>query len=252
LSNELGAAGLQVEGRPHHDVRFQRIVESVRQHRDHAMRHAIERQQPAHRVGPGVEVRAPDPFAHDRDARAGPFVRALERAAEDRPCAQDAKVVGAHRHRPDALGLAAIREVGPFDAVGVEHGHVQRPAVIAIVGRRQTGQVAIVVSAAVIDAHQAFRILVPERREDDAVQDAEHGGVGTDAERQGDDHRGREPRSRRDRAGGMLELEEQAVHMCLRRRPAREGWCGGDDLRFLNGHLRNRHRAPRAVTARAS
>src|SRR5712691_8466092 len=204
------------------------------------MRYAIERQQTAHGVGSGVEVRAPDPLAHDGDARVGPFVRALERVAEDRMRAQDAKVVGAHRHRPDALRLSAIREVGPLDAVRVQHGHFQRPAVIAVVGRCQTRQIAIVVSTAVIDAHEAFRILVREWLEDDAIQDAEDGGVGTDAERQRDYHHSSESGARRYRAHRVLEVEEHAVHMWLRRRSVRKGWA--------RSTKRNQHSTLRGVT----
>jgi hypothetical protein len=189
-------ARLQIERRPHVDVRLERIVEVVREHGQDAMRNAVERQQLSGRVGSRVEVLAPDPFAYYRHVGIGPLVGAIERLTKGGADAQDAKVVGADQQGPDALRLGPIREVGADDAVRIRHRDIECLAVVPVIDRRQTREVAVIVAAAVIDADEPFRIVVGKRLEDHSVQDAEHRGVGASAEREGDDHDGGESRGR--------------------------------------------------------
>src|SRR5262249_32492472 len=56
------------------------------------------------------------------------------------------------------------------------------------------------------------------------VQDAEHGCVRTGAEGQRENDDGGELRRRQDRAPRVLQVEDQAVHVTLRRRGTGEGW----------------------------
>jgi hypothetical protein len=59
-----------------------------------------------------------------------------------------------------------------------------------------------------IEAHQLMGLFVRERAQEDGVDDAEDGGVGTDSERQGNHGNGREagsPDPRPERVANVLE-----------------------------------------------
>jgi hypothetical protein len=75
------------------------------------------------------------------------LIGAVKRLPEDRLRAKHTNVVGADRHPPDALGLAARRQIGPLDAVRVSDGDVERPAAIPVVDGGQASQVGIVAGA---------------------------------------------------------------------------------------------------------
>jgi hypothetical protein len=213
VDNRVRSAWLQVERRPDIDVRLQGIVEVVWHHTDDTMRNAVDCQQPAGSVGPAIQVLAPDPFADDRDVSVGTLVGAIKRLPEDRMRAEHAKVVRADGHRPDTLGLAARREIGPLDAVRKCDGDVERPAVIPVVDGCRAGQVANVAADAVIHANEPLRLLVRQRLQNDGIQDTEHGCVGSRAKRQRSDDDRDEARGADEGTNGVLEVEKHATHV---------------------------------------
>src|SRR6185295_14120315 len=75
----------------------------------------------------------------------------------------------------------------------------------------RAGQVTIVVATAVIHANEPLRLVVRERLQDDRIQDAEYGGVGSRAQRQRDDDDRGETRRDRYRTNGVLEVEEHTT-----------------------------------------
>ena len=64
-----------------------------------------------------------------------------------------------------------------------------------------------------VNADELLRFLVRKRLQDDSVQDAEHRRVRADAKGQRQQHDRRELWRRQDRAQGVLQVEEHAVHV---------------------------------------
>ena len=205
-------AGLQIDRRPDIDAGLQRIVEALRQDAGDPVRDAVQRQQPARRVGGAAEVLPPDPFADHRDARVGALVGALEHAAENGPRAEDPEVVRADWQHAHPFGLRTIGEIDACRAVGVDGGEIQRPALIAEPGHGWTRQVAVLAAGEVIHADQPIGLVVGQRPQHDGVQDAEDGGIRPDAERERRNHDRREFLRRRQRSGRVLQVTNPAVH----------------------------------------
>jgi hypothetical protein len=66
----------------------------------------------------------------------------------------------------------------------------------------------------IVDRHDAFRLRVGERPEQDRVHHAEDRGVRTDSERQRTDGQQRERRLTAQRAGGVAKILQNGVHVC--------------------------------------
>ena len=156
----IGAARLEIDGRPHVDARLQWILEAVRQDAGDAVRDAVQRQHAARGIGRAAQMIAPDARADDGDARVAAFVGALEELTQRGRDAQHAEVVGADRKRADAFGLPTIGQVRPFGRVGVQGRDVQCPAAFAKRDDDGTGQVAVDAVVPRIHADEAIRLVI--------------------------------------------------------------------------------------------
>src|SRR5207249_8247364 len=137
------------------------------------------------------QVLGPNPGADDSEACVRTLVRAREDLTANGMHTEHAEVVRADWHRPDALGLRPIGQVGSLDAVGVLDGDIQSLALFPVRDGSQSSQVAVVVAACrVIDTNEALWLDVRERPQDHGVQYAKNSSIRSDAERQrGNDDR---------------------------------------------------------------
>ena len=121
--------------------------------------------------------------------RAGRRLRGQEEASEGRPHAEERQNVRGHPDRPDLLGRVAARQIRApvLGGAHVLEGAALRLPVEEVRGRDRT-------VAALEDHDEARGIRVGQRPHQDRVDDREDRRAGADAEREGEDGDGREPR----------------------------------------------------------
>src|SRR5580704_15794032 len=76
-------------------------------------------------------------------------------------------------------------------------------------GHRKVGVIDADAFGALADIDDAIFVAIIERAKQDAAHDAEDGGVGSDTERESDDHRDREPFAAPQGAGGEFQVGEK-------------------------------------------
>src|SRR5271166_2195484 len=130
----------------------------------------------------------PEPVSHDhhRCRFAAEIIRPKQPAMQ-RWNAENVKCLRTHFESPEALRIvdAGEHEVAPFPGGGLlERGDAA--LVIVELSRRNIARLSI--AAAAGDVHEALRIAIRERVQQDAVDDAEEGGVCADADRESRDY----------------------------------------------------------------
>ena len=231
--------GIEKERLPDLDAPIGKL-ERGRHHANHLRRTTIHR----NRLPDDRRVRAEPPRPqrmtqhHDVVAAWLILVRD-ERAADLRGRAEQREERRGHDGAFDALGLAAAGEI---ESDGVVGRHLlEGMTSIAIVhvlpgGGRDVVEPRTLQVAP--DHHESIRVAVRKRPQQHAVDDGKDGGVGTDAEREGEQHDDREPRIPAQGAEGITHV-------------------GGDQLRPQPGSPRSNgvhvvgHRAERVVVRRA-
>ena len=196
--------------------------EPAREDADDLVRLVVEPYDGAHDVASRAKSRLPRLVAEHGHAWSADDVLAWqERAAEDRANAEhleqsgaDARAgdllrrggAGEHRAEPGPDGNAGVRRLllTPHDEVGV----VQRHAIPA------RGEHCLLLSQRIRlpDGDEASRVVVGQRPEQDAVDDAEDRGPGADRERDGRDGDCGKRGAPAERSEGKPEVEQQGFH----------------------------------------
>ena len=177
--------------------------ERRRHHADDVVAAAVELERLADDVGPGGEAAPPEGIAEHDDVAPSRIVVALEqRPAERRRRAQHREVSGRELLADDAFGPigAGDRERAiPVDLHRVEERGLLPPGVEVEAGALRVAALLAVPGG---DPDQAVGVAVGQRRQQDAIDEAEDGEVGADAEGDGGDGGGGEPRTAEEGAKG--------------------------------------------------
>ena len=192
----LGGGAERTGRRRHVDVAVGRVLRNRRQHADDGVRPVVHLEGLADDVGVAAKPRAPVFVAQHQHRRGSRIVVAVdERAAELRAHAEHVEEVGRDHAGVHAVGLPAVQQVerhlvelhqpaeaGELLTVVVELG--DRDADGVLTGKRRR----------FLEQHQSIALHVRQRLEQHAVDDAEHRGVGPDAQAKHQDGDQREPR----------------------------------------------------------
>ena len=172
----------------------------------------------------GARTEAPAPQAatdEDHGCRTEPVVCGVEVTARHGVDSEDAEEVGRDHLAAEVLGLPSSGHVGVLPA---ERGQALEAAAVLLpvdevrIGDRHAREV----RRRLAEPHQAVGIAVGQRLEENAVDDAEDGGVGADPERQRDHRDGREARVPGQHAQAVPNVLEQDPHVasCCEVRPS--------------------------------
>jgi hypothetical protein len=171
-------------------LRHGEVVERRRHHPDDDVRAIVDADGGAEHRGIGGIAGHEQTVAEDRHAvGAGPVFLRPEGTPEDRGHAEDVEEAVRDLRRQHTLGRAAA---GDVDADIVGRGHVRehvpgrRAPVDEVAGR----DLARLTAPDALHQHDAIRLGKGQRTQDDRVDDAEDGGGGTDAKRDGEHGRG--------------------------------------------------------------
>jgi hypothetical protein len=191
-------------------------IEGFRQHADHRVRFAVQRQRRADDRRVGVEAPLPQTVAQHHGLRTVPraFLR-VEDATQLWPDAEHVEEVLGNRDAAEAFRFASAAQQVVADAVKreVPCDRRQRLRTLPQVQhvphlRRLTGEPTRV---AVRDPDELFRMAEWQRPQDQRVDDAEDGGAGADAKRGDEDGKGGKARIASQRANGVAQVLEEIV-----------------------------------------
>jgi hypothetical protein len=162
--------------------------------------------------GVAAEAALPQLVADDRHGVASGQV--LLRCEESPPGGADTEHredLGARPRGGQAFGLAATGEVDGAEAES--HHRLERAAFLAISQELGLGEARLrLVLPAVPDLDDALRLRVGQRLQEDAVDQAEHGRVGADAQRQRQRRHGGESGAFDQATNCEAEVQEQTSH----------------------------------------
>jgi hypothetical protein len=136
---------------------------------------------------------------------AGRVLAANERPAERRPHPEDVEVRSAHEVDAQLPRLAAARQRRRFAGARGhrgERGALLLP-ILKVQGRDPIAEAA---RRLLPELNQPFRLRIPERLEEDAVEETEDGGIRAEAERDGQHRDHREPGTLAQAAEGKPEV----------------------------------------------
>jgi hypothetical protein len=173
-----------------------RPVESAprRQHANHDAGPAVEYDLPAEDAAVGAELGLPQPVAQHGDIPLAQliFVR-RERPPQNRLDSEDVEVV---RRDPRAPQLHGLGYAGERDGTAGLRGHVLEDRVLLLpVQIVQRGNAVPPPSGRLLEhAQDAVRLPVRQRLQQDAIHEAENGGVAPNAQRQRHHRNGGKPR----------------------------------------------------------
>ena len=195
--------------------------ESLRHHADHGVRLAVERERASEDRAIAAELRMPERVRQDDHASAaGVILVRAEHAAERGRGAEQREEIGGHLFAQDLHGFPGSRE-------GAGHAGVAREAlerlgepVVFEVGRRdaKARRRRAARRRHLRQLHEPIGVRVGQRPEQHAIDNAEHGSVGADAERDRQDgHRGEAGRPP-ERAQGVSDLVDEHRLPLVRRR----------------------------------
>ena len=178
---------------------------------NHNSRHAVDLNGPADNFWVAPEFPLPQPVAQNRDV--GPtrrVERGKNRPAVQRFDTQRGKEVGRYDRGFYALGLPHTREIGGHAAIRAQVSErTGLPLKFEKVGRGWA--VALLFFVGLIQNHDAIRVRIGQRAKQGGVDDAEDGGIGTDAEGQSQDGDGAECRVFRQHADAEPNVAPQTV-----------------------------------------
>ena len=189
-------------------VGTQRHVQIRRRDADDRERLAVHPQRRADQIRPRAELAAPQPVAEDDDGRA-----AVSAVGVDEPAPQawhDTEDVEERRRdvgAVDELRIARAREVRGRWGDGRRAGEdAALCRDVQVVRRRKRHRQASV--AAVEQLHETSGLVIRQRPQQHTVDDGEDGGVGADAEREGQRRDERESRLAPQHARGVADVLE--------------------------------------------
>ncbi len=170
------------------------------------MRPVVHLEHLADNVGVAAELGAPVGVAQHQDRLgAAHVVRRHERAADHRLDAEQIEEVRRHHAGVDAIGLAAVDQIEVhlvvLDQAVEDVGGAL--AVVEVLGDGHAGVAPPGQRRRLLDHHQPVAVLIGQRLQQHAVDDAEDGGVGADAEA--------ERQHRQQRVAGMAQQRPRAV-----------------------------------------
>ncbi len=162
----------------------------MRDDADHRAREPVELDRPADQAGVRGEAPRPEPLAqHDDGRRVGSFVVRHERAAENRPQAEQREQVRVRANTLQALGLAVARKV-----VGLRHEHrdpferARAPLPFDDGGSRGLDAIgAFDLREVFPEQHEPARLRERQRLQQHGAHETEDSGVRADAERERQD-----------------------------------------------------------------
>ena len=197
------------ERREHPDARVLGIVEGSRHDAEDRVRHAVDLDPAADDRRVACQLALPDALADDDQRLCGAAVgRGRERPAHERRHREDVEVVGRDARGRHALRLASRhrdrRRIAPV--TGHRRQRLALPIDVEEVGRREAAVRIRAAAARQPDDRPA--VGVGQRPQQNAVDDAEDGRVGADAEREGQDRDDRKCRRAEQRANGVTKVIE--------------------------------------------
>jgi hypothetical protein len=140
----------------------------------------------------GPEPGAPEFLAqHDDPGLAGLVRRGVEGTAEERRRAQERKEVRGRFHRQDSLRVSGALEIAASHLVGREL--LEAAVLVGPIPKVRDGDGTLKPGARFVDADKAVRLGERKGAQQDGVQDAEEGRVGSDAQGEAKEGHRREP-----------------------------------------------------------
>jgi len=130
-------------------------------------------------------------------------------------------------HRQDGIGreerphFFRLREAGHAHGAGVPQSQIlEHPAVLTVgevEERRSAGARDLDARCGVVEHDQLVRLRIRQRLQEHALNDAEHGSVGADPNREGQHRHGRKARHPGETADDLLQTHAQAYGRTVRR-----------------------------------
>jgi hypothetical protein len=180
---------------------------------DDRVRLAIERDRLPDRAGASAVAPLPQRPTDQRDVAARPILRRRDRASERRIDAQQRKEAGRNPRAHDPLGIAGSRQLERH----VEEGpdglkRLLLPLEVEQVWWGEGRAIEAGAGRALVEGDELLGRGEAQRPDQQRVDQAEHGRVGADAERQNEHHHDGKAGRACQAAGGVAKVVEEAGH----------------------------------------